>query len=629
MEPAAPPLTFALQALLQRHEAYVSSAEDDRVRFETSIARLEREKAQVVAENARIVEENRELLDQLEGMNRSVSEADSTVRGLTESLDATEMELRRVTVSAARVASLEEQLGVMESEQSRVQETLAVVEEDKRSAVQGWRKAESLLRDVQDQVDRVEREAREERERHAEMIQRMQRRRAVERELDGAAGRLKGAAAASELRSSHNQPAGSGSGSVVSRFVRDILQDNANLQMGVMELRDLLETSNQEVQNLREQLLSVSDDKPALPLLSEELNAKEPAAGPGPVSREFHIHHHYHKRPNRRKKRLPLRSASGTQLSRHPSTPTILSQTAVSIPPFPPPAGAGATITRRRWSHTPEASVSLSSSPQSIFDREESQPTSPDSTVFSSPSHRKRSFEAFRSLNGLDDDREGEENGEEDVGMFPTQPAIPEDSEPDDVFYSRPRRTSHDSLFSVAGMDIHTPVPPRRILSVSQFEPFSSPSPTTISTTTTTITADREPSASFRSPKSVLASVAATVESGSPTQPSAHPPTPGPRETKSLGRRMGGWVKGRWGIGASASASASASPSTESGPESRSRSTEKRNEFRFPGVNQSGPIRGFKAPPSLSASAQSSIPVQVESLDRGLLEESLGSDLSG
>jgi chromosome segregation ATPase len=127
-----------------------------------------------------------------------------------------------LTAAAARAADLEAQLALMESEQSKLQESLILAHEDEQSAVQRWRKAETTLRDLHDQIDRIEKEAREERERHTEVVERMERKRAVERELDNAAGRLKGAAAASELKRN------SGGTTVVSRFVKDILQDNAN-----------------------------------------------------------------------------------------------------------------------------------------------------------------------------------------------------------------------------------------------------------------------------------------------------------------------------------------------------------------------------------------------------------------
>ncbi|GAQ05579.1 hypothetical protein ALT_2900 [Aspergillus lentulus] len=721
-------LTFALQALLHRHESYMAEAEEDRRRLLANIENLEREKSQVEAENARIIEENRGLLEQLNGLNKAVAESDAHAKSLAATLECREAELRKVTMSAARAAELEVQLAQMEAEQSRLQETLQVAQEDSKSAVQRWKKAECTLRDLHDQVDRIEKEAREERERHNELIQRMERRRAVERELDGAAGRLKGAAAAQEL--SRNQ----GNPNVVSRFVRDILQDNANLQMGIIELREMLESSNQEVQNLRDQILSHQpltstgeDDerepRPSSTTLDHELDSKESRR----VSQEFHIHHHYHTPSisvgskkeksaifRRSKKRRSLgattvmHSASTSQASRRSShqhqssassTSTILSQTSVSIPP---------AAASRRWSlRSPGAESSLASSPQSgyrassIFDRvergfESSQPTSPESTAVSSPvmvsRHKNVPFDVpFRPLDGLDGterlgddsmhmayDYFGDHTNYAEPDRMPLQSVIPEEMEDsssaqyavsvpdrppamsDDVFStpqstSLRRRQSHESLFSIAGMDIHTPsrrpsrisdhlqssLPiraPRRIISPSP-ELFS-PSPVI---STSTVTADREPpKASEHSPRKFLATVAGRSRtSGTQSAVSADSgstdSTVIPNRKASLSRRVGGWVRGRWGI-AAVSAEGNAQPQAESEalpPEStaspeparpssagarRSRASfdaVPNLRYRYPGVNQTGPIMGLRPPPRAPVS------LHPEQLDEGLLRESL------
>ncbi|QGA21838.1 hypothetical protein EYB26_009549 [Talaromyces marneffei] len=393
-------LTFSLQALLQRHETYVSEAEADRSRLLLEMERLERDKQEVQSANARIVEENRRLLEQLEGLNNAVATSDNEVKALSERLQQTQLEMRELAASAVRAADLEIQLNTMEAEQMELQQQLILTHEDEKSAVQRWKKAETTLHDLQDQLDRLEYEATMEREEHSKIIERMERRRAVERELDGAAGRLKGAAASAVMDRNRNATT-----PVVSKFVRDILQDNANLQMGIVELRELLESSNQEVENLREQILhhqpvDVDTEQPPRPQgsrLDQELNAKEPR----PVSQEFHVHHHYHspsssvsskkeKQPIRRpKKRRPTLMTSGMHSPRSPyhnahpsssSVSTIMSQTSVSIPP---------SLSSQRYSVHPSGISSLASSPisayqpSSIFDivdqSELSRPSSPES----------------------------------------------------------------------------------------------------------------------------------------------------------------------------------------------------------------------------------------------------------
>ncbi|KAJ5698201.1 hypothetical protein N7462_000206 [Penicillium macrosclerotiorum] len=706
------------QALLHRHESYMAEAEEDRQQLVASVDALEREKRQVQAENARIVEENRALLEQLEGLNSAVSDSDAHAQSLTTMLECTQAEVRRLTVAASRAAELEAQLVLMETEQSRLQDSLSAAQEDEKSAVQRWRSAESTLRDLRDQVERIEAESREERQQHEELVQRMERKRNVERELDNAASRLKGAAAATEL--------GRNAGThVVSRFVKDILQDNANLQVGIMELREMLESSNQEVQNLREQVLShqplaaacedENDEPVSSTTLSEELEAKERR-----VSQEFHIHHHYHTPSsskkdksslNRRVKKrrpalgspVPLHSAMGAQSPRRSihrsqssgsSMNTILSQTSVSIPP---PSSS------RRWSLQSPAIDSLASSPQSafrtssIFDRVDrgfdfSQPTSPDSTVFSSPLMGARNIKgfdmAFRPLAGLDspdpsmDNSSGlfaedlERLGKLDMGDgIAAHPAIPEESESpsgsycqsvannpaptaEDVFGvqipfpSLRKSASHDSLLSVAGMDIHTPTTrharmgdwypgmriPQRIVSPS-IELVSTPP--VISAPAITVNRAKGPEQSSRSllasfaASSSAASEAASVISADSASSSSTATPLFPKPT-TLGRRMGGWVLGRWGMAPVSSSADNENNETESPaqePESQDAAPEipapKAHSiprppdpapplgFRFPGVNQKGPIMGFRPPPRAPVS------IHPQRIDEELLRESL------
>ncbi|EED12646.1 conserved hypothetical protein [Talaromyces stipitatus ATCC 10500] len=470
------------QALLQRHETYVSDAEADRNRMLLEMERLERDKREIQSANARIVEENRHLLEQLETLNNAVATSDNEIRSLADRLQQAQLEMRALAASAARAADLEIQLNAMEAEQMELQQQLILTQEDEKSAVQRWKKAETTLRDLQDQLDRLEYEARMEREEHAQIIERMERRRAVERELDSAAGRLKGAAAASAVMDRNSNR--NATTPVVSKFVRDILQDNANLQMGIVELRELLESSNQEVENLREQILHHHHHQPVendseqpqqnASRLDQELNAKESR----PISQEFHVHHHYHspsssvsskkeKQPIRRaKKRRPPLMASGMHSPRSPSSyhhahpssssvSTIMSQTSVSIPPS----------SSQRYSVHPSGVSSLASSPisayqpSSIFDvvdqSELSRPSSPESPAMlmspkrpmwrgkrmSDASSRSFSMPSGMSLAGDSDFGENDKfdmlDGDEDIFEQPTKtsdemwlpPAIPEEQE--------------------------------------------------------------------------------------------------------------------------------------------------------------------------------------------------------
>ncbi|KAF7585520.1 hypothetical protein BBP40_010738 [Aspergillus hancockii] len=683
-------LTFALQALLHRHESYMAEAEEDRHRLVSSIESLEREKREAQAENARIIEENRGLLEQLDALNKAVADSDSHAKSLTASLETSEAELRKLTVSAARAADLEAQLVLVEAEQSKLQESLQSAQEDNRSAVQRWKKAETTLRDLHDQIDRIEKEAREERERHTEVVERMARKRNVERELDGAAGRLKGAAAAHELGRNHR-------GTVVSRFVRDILQDNANLQLGIVELRELLESSNQEVQCLRDQILSHQlvpmtegdGQMPhAVPTLSQELESKEPHR----VPQEFHIHHHYHTPSIKKEKPMLFRrsknrhtwghpntvhSPSGTKLARRPTHRAQSSQSSASTMMSQPSVAAPSNS--QRWSVQSPGAESMASSPQSgyrsssIFDRVErgfdsSRATSPESTAFSPlRTTRRRSSlhdtgfrlpESDIPVDHLDD-----AIFNKDADRVAFQSVIPEEREdgmhyatserafspvPDDVFsspYRSARKASHESLFSVGGMDIHTPsrrpsrmedIPrtmpgrvPRRIFSST--DQFSNPV-----LSTTTVTADKEPSKIDQSSQTLLASMAASRNSETESMASERPDSATPSRKVSLSRRVGGWVRGRWGLPHAAAdgdaksaeeqpiSSASQESTDTTPPSTGNRQTKSKADavpslrFRYPGVNQKGPIMGFRPPPPRAPSA-----IHVEGIDEGLLRETL------
>lgn len=386
------PLTFALQALLVRHEAYVADSERERRQMLATIQRLENEKLELEAKNAQTIKENRNLLDQLELLNESICGSDAQIQALQDTLRSTEEEMQRLASLAARTQLLEAQLFDLEREQSRLQHNLQTKTVDERTAIQRWQKAERTLGDLQDQIDRIEREAREEKERHVEVVARMERRMAVEGELNSAAARLK--AKAGQER---------GNSTVVSHFVKDILLDNANLQHGILELREMLVNSNEEVERLRDQLrlhqpvsTSPTQEIPR-PTLDKELDLEtdmvEPSSG-----QELHIHHHYHgskpsksmpkitaQRRNSKKKRFSLTSGHfdpAPSLKRS-STATILSHTSVTVP------------NTNRWSQaTTLGPGSLPSSPVSdshrgsTYDRvfsdatyDSSRPTSPPDSI--------------------------------------------------------------------------------------------------------------------------------------------------------------------------------------------------------------------------------------------------------
>ncbi|MCJ1391839.1 hypothetical protein MMC18_004706 [Xylographa bjoerkii] len=675
-------LTFALQALLIRHESNMQDAEQERLQMAANIEKLESEKKQLETTNAQTVEENRDLLDQLENLNNTVTESDAQIEALTATLHSTRQELQKLTILAGRAAQLEAQLSAMEIEQAGLESQLFSSEENNKSAVQRWKIAERTLEHLQDQVDRMEKEAREERERHIEVVGRMERRRVVEKELENAAGRLKGAAAMTLGRTQ------TGGTSVVSHFVKDILQDNANLQMGIVELREMLMSSNAEVETLREQMLLHHDGEivDGNATLRAELVKSTPAE---PVP-EVHVHHHYHAPEvsvhRKAKKKRPVVPAghfypsSGSSTPRTPSirdwriappssAATILSQTSVSIPQMQRPFPLQRYSLQSDQSGESFAPSSVPSSPQSVFRSssvfdsidaalESSRPTSPESSVPDSPivfakdnlKASKSSFRNFstptplqltphqslaRSMASRNDSLldvnaangslctgnmsrprsndstipEGQENDSyEDC----ESPYLEDDSQAGDTpTFAHPshpqlrRAASHESLISVSGMDIHTlRERPSQMFMGRGFTPqnlYSRPSPTTpvassnplVSPTTATgrPALQRRDRDSSDYNRSLLASHARNDG----RQP-------------SFGKLVGGWVWGKKAVTTMASTG-----------DLRAKATTPPNPFqgRSPGVNQSGPVRGFRPPPKAPIQVQ---PVRV---DTGLLQELL------
>lgn len=722
-------LTFAVQALLIRHEAYVADSERERQRMTASIEALEREKLELEQRNAETIQANRALLDQLERLNSAVASSDSQIQSLTDALYQSEEEIARLSILAARTQSLEQQLIDLEREQAALEGKLESKIGDERTALQRWRRAEKTIGDLQDQIDRIEAEASEERERHMEIIARMERRMAVEGELATAAGRLK--AKAGQETEKNN--------SVVSHFVKDILLDNANLQSGILELREMLQSSNEEVERLREQLqihqplTSPTSEPGEVPLsLDKELD-QEPVAHP-----QVHIHHHYHQPKVKEKgvkvqvQRRPRKKRySGTPGRFNPmvpaspsSTAAILSHTSVTVPP-----------NTQRWSNaTTLAPSSAPGSPfsmsvrDSIYDRvfsdvayDSSRPTSPpDSVHLASPNLKPAGDnEGERSRKSSASHRRSKSQSLKPPSLFTIRstsspislvtkasPATailsssPADSLGNDIFLLSPsmdsaiveededaatpdrdclhppaltsglsidlegalaplasrdrtlrRAPSHESLISVSGMDIHTlqSRPAQLLFNKSPLltapSPGTSPQPVLTPWTATahgSLSRHQTDVSTFN--RSLLH--ASAKRTSSPTQKM--------RKPSALGKKVGGWVFGKWGTAPEPSPtqnlrhsqpsddcaktvetqpqslsqtndSSKDSPNTPSTAtptppplaKSKSSSNSAPIKFRSPGINQSGPIWGiFDIPPT---------PVQIEvtNLDTEALDEAL------
>src|SRR5215469_18574967 len=113
-------LTFIIQALLARHEAYVADAEQDRKRILSKMEELEQDKKHLEDKNREAVDDNRKLLDELEALNLAVTSSDAQIQSLTDALHATDQRLERMNGLAARSEGLQRQLSRLEEEEARL-----------------------------------------------------------------------------------------------------------------------------------------------------------------------------------------------------------------------------------------------------------------------------------------------------------------------------------------------------------------------------------------------------------------------------------------------------------------------------------------------------------------------------
>ncbi|KAL7623492.1 hypothetical protein AAE478_007174 [Parahypoxylon ruwenzoriense] len=654
------------QALLARHEAYMADAERDRCELTARIEQLEMDNKELEARNAKTIEENRNLLDQLEALNTTIVDSEGRIKSLEATLLSSQQSVRRLEGETARAAALERQLLALEQEQAELQSHLSLSREEARSAVSRWKRAERGINDLQEQLERIEKEAREEREHHVEMMSRIERQREMEKELNTAAGRLKGAAAAKSLDRGNTTERGS---SVVSHFVRDLLQDNANLQCGIAELREMLMNSNDEIQALRDQLMyhQPLDDSQvkAMSTLRAELEPlSSPEEKPPNVPQEVHIHHHYHLEKSKQEAKKPRKKRQGF-------APGIFTPPIGSSPSTPPNPTRSSLLSHAHrdsllsncWSTYSEqpsefAPSSVPSSPQSnnrssLFDNVmDSFPGSPTTSVDPmSPSwhasHQKqlsntsRHFQLPTNLVLIQSTPTRtqaiiEETDSEDIPPDLTSTA--DDSTVDDVTSSEHQETvndglsimvddtddhqmpsgrvrrvlSHESIISLSGgLDIHTLKSRPSQLTIRRLGSASS----VIGSSTVTARPMLSRDHAKRSSAMLRESYGSSPIGSLRTVSDSSMRDPGPS-------RLGKWVGWRpWGGGGLGGGDSSA----------RNISTkilgEKNNQkslSRPPGINQPGIIPGFSA---YIAAAQRKVPpakIHPEVVDRDALRDGLG-----
>ncbi|KAK6856677.1 hypothetical protein PG995_006864 [Apiospora arundinis] len=646
------------QALLERHEAYMADAKRDRLELTSRIEQLEMDNRELEAKNAQYIESNRDLLDQLESLNSTVADSEGRIKSLEATLLSSQQAIRRLEGETLRAESLERELAFLEQEQADLQHNLASTHEEARVAMTRWKRAERGIVNLQDQLERMEYETKMERERHAEMMGRMEKQYEVEKELNTAAGRLKGAAA---IRSFSAANSGS---NVVSHFVRDLLQDNSNLQQGITELREMLMNSNDEIQSLRDQLIChqpmESNDDEVHQTLRAELESQESPRTPR-MSQELHIHHHYHVPPIKQEKK-PRKKRQGL-------TPGIFIPPAqLSGAATPPSVWRPTQIARtqrdsgrsNRWSVQSEqpSEFTMSSAPSSptsnhrnsLFDPAmiESLPASPTTSVDPmSPkwrSHHKnpsnvstRSFQVPMNFSLDTPSRthtiyEEGDDGQEVPDLMISTDESGADDEPgskgpnvarddvdifadgttdDDGTIHRPlrRALSHESIMSLSGgLDIHTL---KSRPSQMTLRPLSSA--TSVTASSSVIARPMLSRDTAKRSSLVLRDNYASSPSGSSLR-AVSGPLPA---SQRLGKWAGSWMP--WGGGA---ASTSASTATATKSERDSSDMLQKALGRSPGVNQTGAIPGFY---SYWAAHQKRTPskVQPEAVDRDALRDGL------
>lgn len=617
----------------------MADAERDRLDLTTRIERLEMDKQELETENANKIEENRQLVDQLELLNTTVSESDTKIRSLEASLLSSQQAIRRLEAAAARAEDAERHLAQLEEEQMELYSELRITREDARTHAQRCKEAQRGILDMQDQLERMEKEAREERDRHAEVIERMERQREVEKQLDTAAGRLKGAAMTKSLETRKDKS------SVVSHFVRDLLQDNANLQLGMAELREMLLNSNDEIQSLREQLMhhqpvGQEDGGAARLTLQSELGLQQERGSK--LSQELHIHHHYHvaRQEARKPKKKRQGITAGVFSPPRMASPTPGSGYRIASSPLVPQR-SHTPASSQSWtpfSNPPsEFASSVPNSPpsnrvSSVFDSsafDNGPPTSPttsfDPTSPTWRAHHKRpsaaSFQSFQAIPHLEitpensqatqhpqwnhfgstiqeEDEESRQGDDEAPGLV-TQEVSTEDSTTEDSEFTRDERIphprlhrsfSHESIMSLAGgLDIHTlksrpsQMTLRPIGGLEAVVTGVNAQPTlSISSSKRSDVALRDHFAGYHTVRSVSGTTGSDTSRGS---------SPAPKNTRAgaLGKLVG-WRP--WG-GSNGSVSGD-TDDTATQTSSSSSKGKKEAANRTPGINQPGAIPGFQ-----------------------------------
>lgn len=330
-------LTWSLQALLVRHETYVAEAERDRQRLDKQVSALEARLIELDDNNKRLVDDNAILSSKLDQKRVVVAQSDVQIHSLTTILEAAQQEIQNLSGLASRTEQLQARIVRFETDRSQLQDDLVRARNDEQAAHAKSKDAKKESDRLRDAVARLETMLAGEHKETSGDAARIERRCAVEREIEEREMRAK------RLNGSRSGSGDKRGGEVVSSFVREILQDNAHLQLKMLELQDSLQTSNEEVDDLRAQLEEHNRYAPQLDTPPEDdEDAEDEVAAVADrklsrkVSQELHVHHHYHgpKKSHsvsrtrsvgqrQRRKRQSVASSRGVPATRPPSPPIM------------------------------------------------------------------------------------------------------------------------------------------------------------------------------------------------------------------------------------------------------------------------------------------------------------------
>lgn len=301
-------LSWSLQALLVRHETYVAESEEERATLRTTVASLTDDNERLQSEREALTAHNKSLLCQVDIANNATAQSDIHIASLQTTLLSAETELIKLDDLVRRTAQLEHELEQHELDRAAINSTLALRTQQEQLATERWQTAEKNINTLEQRLRAIEADAKFEKLRQRSSFANFR-----TPEIDDTEGPVRLAANTAYKRSSCGRP----ESGTVSTFVKEILQDNATLQLSLVEVQELLVASDGELQRLRQHLsLSHKSSLEDLDNHNQSQSRRDSTLAPNlvkPNAQAVHVHHHYHGPQKRTEPR------KGIQLLRRPS----------------------------------------------------------------------------------------------------------------------------------------------------------------------------------------------------------------------------------------------------------------------------------------------------------------------